>query len=1045
MTFEDGRTFAHRSIDVRDGKGTFLYGIHALQDVTLQQQTEKALREKNTLLERIFDNSHILIAYLDPQFNFLRVNTAYAAAEGKSPDFFIGKSHFELYPHAENEALFREVVKSRQPCHVRQRPFDYPGHPERGTTWWDWSLLPVQGESQELEGVLLILQDVTQQARALQGLRRRNRVYAVLKDCTHVILRSTDETELLQAFCDQLVNSGGFRLVWVGYARHDEQRSVEAMASAGDDNGYTRQVRITWADTERGRGPAGRAIRTGHSVVLRDTQSDPDFAPWRETAREHGYRSLLALPLRCSGDILGSLNLYSSDVDAFDDEEVELLSTLAEDLSYAIESLREKRARAEAEEMLQLRLQTIECTRNGVLIAEPGGAGVKIIYTNPAFSKITGYSSAEVLGQNPGFLHRDIATQAGLDVIRQAMRRGVSDSALVRNRRKDGSLYWNELHITPVRNRGGRITHWIGISNDVTEQIRYQEQLEYQSNHDTLTGLPNRNLLRDRLVQSIAYARRQQRVISVLWLDIDGLKLINDSFGHAEGDRVIQENARRLQEAAREGDTVARITGAEFAIILADVRHPDDVTPVCERLLTAVSQPLQVDDEWLKLSASIGISVYPDDAPDAETLLRYANIALHRSKEAGRNGFEYYQAAMNTEAMERLKLESQMRQALERDEFQLYYQPQIDLRTTHITGFEALIRWHHPTRGMVSPATFIPLAEECGLIVPLGWWVLKEACRQIKQWQREGLPTVTVAVNLSARQLEQPDIVQQIAKVLEEADVKPGCIALELTESAVMRNPETLLHRLQALRELGLSLAMDDFGTGYSSLSNLHRFPFNKIKIDQSFVKTLNSDPHNAAIVGAIIAMTHSLKLRTVAEGVEGEAQLRFLERLDCDELQGYYFSRPVPASEAGGMLRQPVPLFTPRTDEPTNRQTILVVDDDKIVARTLEEELKTEGYHILTANSGAEALDLLAIEQVQVIFSDHRMPSMTGVELLSRVSEIYPRIVRIMLTAHADIETVTSAVNSGHVQHILYKPWDSEQLRETARRAFMEARNSQG
>jgi diguanylate cyclase (GGDEF)-like protein/PAS domain S-box-containing protein len=1007
---------------------------------TVQLQTEKELREKNALLERIFNNSHILIAYLDPQFNFLQVNTAYAAAEGRTPDFFIGKNHFELYPHAENEALFREVARSRQPYHARQRPFDYPGHPERGTTWWDWSLLPVLGESQELEGMLLILQDVTQQSRAMQSLSRRNRVYAVLKDCTHVILRSRDEAGLLQAFCDQLVNSGGFRLVWVGYARHDERRSVEPMAAAGEDDGYIRQARVSWADdSERGRGPAGRAIRSGRSVVLRDAQSDPDFAPWHQAAREHGYRSLLALPLRVGREVLGSLNLYSGEVDAFDDEEVELLSTLAEDLSYAIESLREKRARAEAETLLQLRLQTIESTRNGVMIAEPDGGEIKIIYTNPAFSEITGYAGSEVLGRNPRFLHGDDVAQPGLDVLREAQRRGSSDAALVRNYRKDGSLFWNELHLTPVRNSSGTITHWIGISNDVTEQKRYQEQLEFQSNHDTLTALPNRNLLRDRLAQAMTYAQRHGRLISVLLLDLDGLKRINDNFGHAVGDLLLQQIAQRLQETVREGDTVARMAGDEFAIILADVGHSEDTTMVCERLLSEVSRPLQVADEWLTLTTSIGISVFPNDANEADTLLRYANIALHRCKETGRNGFEYYQAEMNSEAMERLRLESQLCAALEHGEFELYYQPQLDLRSGSIAGFEALIRWNRPQQGVVSPATFIPIAEESGLILPIGKWVLEEACRQLKRWQEAGLPAVTVAVNLSAKQLEQADIVQQIAATLGAAGVEPGSLVLELTESTVMRRPEMLSQRLQELRQLGLTLAMDDFGTGYSSLSYLHRFPFNTIKIDRAFIANLTSDPHSAAIVKATLAIAHSLKLNTVAEGVEEEAQLRLLERLGCDEVQGYFLGRPTPAGEAEALLRQAAPLFTPR-DERVDRPSILLVDDDMIIRRTLEKELQNSGYHILCADSGARALEVLALEPVQVIISDNRMPGMSGVELLSRVSELYPEIRRIMLTAYADTDTVTAAVNRGHVHHILYKPWNSKQLLSSVKTAFREA-----
>lgn len=1039
LSLDDGRTFSHSSFDVHGKGGEFLYGIHLLQDVTLPQQTHRELTKTNQLLERIFNNTHILTAYLDPQFNFLRVNSAYAKADGKVPVFFIGKNHFELYPNEENEAIFRQVVESREPYCTHQRPFVNPLHPERGTTWWDWSLFPIMDDSQELAGLLLILQDVTSQTRANQRLKRLNRIYAVISDCIHVILHNTDETELLQSFCDQLVESGGFSLAWVGYARNDAQHTIEPMASAGDDRGYIQQAHITWDKSERGRGPVGKAIRSGKNVIVHDTKHDPSFGPWYEAARERNYRSMLALPLRCNRKIIGTLNLYSAEVDAFDSDEVENLATLAEDLSYAIESLREKQKRVEADRLVELQLHTIENSRNGVMIAEPAGHSFKCIYVNPAFSAITGYAKKEVLGKNPAFLHRHDTTQSGLDVIKHTLQSGSSGSALLRNYRKDGSLFWNELHLSPVHDSKGAITHWVGILNDITEEKSYREQLEYQSNHDTLTGLPNTNLLQDRLAQAITYAERHQRVISVLWLDIDGLKLINDSLGHAAGDRLLQLIAQRLRQSARPGDTVSRVAGDEFAIVLADVRHADDIAPICQRLLTEVTQPLQIDNDWQKVSANIGISVYPDDASNSETLLRNANLALHRSKESGKNHFEYYQPQMNAEAMERLQLENQLRQALAKGEFTLHYQPQVDMQRRCITGFEALIRWQHPSRGMVPPATFIPLAEECGLIVPIGKWVLEEACRQLKSWQQAGLRDVTVAVNLSARQLEQADIVQQIAKALDAADIKPGSLALELTESAVMRNPAIMAQRLQQMRQLGLDLAMDDFGTGYSSLSNLHRLPFDKIKIDRSFINTLTHDPHIAAIVSAIIAMAHRLKLKTVAEGVEEEAQMRFLERLDCDEIQGYYFGRPLPASEAEAMLRQTGPLFTRRDDSPEKQPAILVVDDDKVVARTLEEELKSQDYRVITATCAADALDVLAREPIQVILSDYRMPGMTGIELLSCVSELYPHIRRMMLTGYGDLETITSAVNKGRVHHILYKPWDSGQLRESVKTAFRE------
>lgn len=633
---------------------------------------------------------------------------------------------------------------------------------------------------------------------------------------------------------------------------------------------------------------------------------------------------------------------------------------------------------------------------------------------------------------------RDIDT-THYATLQGAISKGDSTTLRIHNHSKHGAEFWADFHITPIQINSGVITHWIGIANDITETKLLQKKLEHQSTHDELTELPNRSLFLERLQKCISDASHHQRIIALLLLDISGLRIINDSFGLSMGDHALQVTTQRLRDSMRLSDAMTRIMGSELAIILSDIKNVEDVTFMCERILNTISQPIEIDNTSVKLSGTIGISVFPNDGDNADSLLRFANIALHRAQKSKDNYFEFYHTEMNSETMERLQLENDLRSAITTNELELYYQPQIDTFTRKVSGYEALIRWNHPRRGLVSPCEFIPLAEQTGLIIPIGQWVLEQACYQVKRWQKLDFFNFTIAINISARQLEQFDMVESTLSTINNIGISTQYLVIELTESAVMNNPDLAERHLQSLREHGLKLAMDDFGTDYSSLAYIHRFPFDKLKIDQSFVRTLTSNPSNTAIVTAIIAMAHSLGLTTVAEGVETEAQLRFLERLGCDELQGYYFGRPAPPDQAVSALKQEAEIYPKRNVSSANTRTLLLVDDDRLIARSIQRALKDSDYRILYAESGNDALELLALEDVQVLLSDQRMPGMSGVELLAKVAEIHPSIRRIMLTGYADIGTVTSAVNQGHIHSVLYKPWENDELRSMIKGAFKE------
>ncbi len=470
---------------------------------------------------------------------------------------------------------------------------------------------------------------------------------------------------------------------------------------------------------------------------------------------------------------------------------------------------------------------------------------------------------------------------------------------------KDGTYRWIHDKIRVVYNAAGRPIDLVGSWMDITERKQAEEIVRYLAYYDALTGLPNRMLFNDRLTLAIAHARRNKQKLAIMFLDLDRFKTINDTLGYAVGDRLLQGVAERLKNYLRGEDTLARLGSDRFMLLLPGIIQVEDVAKIAQKLLEAFKRPFHFGDHELYVAASIGITLYPNDGEDIQTLMKNADTALYRAKEQGRDTYQFYTPSMNATALERLKLENSLRRALEREEFVIYYQPQVSLSTGEIVGVEALVRWQHPDLGMVPPMQFIPLAEETGLIVPLGLWVLREACAQNKAWQKSGLPALCMAVNISARLFKQPDLVETIARILKETQLDPNYLELELTEGTIMENAEAAIKTLHQLKEMGVHLSIDDFGTGYSSLSYLKRFPIDTLKIDRSFVWDITTDPDDAAITVLIINMAHNLGLKVVAEGVETKEQLEFLRSHHCDLFQGYLFSQPISAEAFIKLLQE--------------------------------------------------------------------------------------------------------------------------------------------
>ncbi len=577
----------------------------------------------------------------------------------------------------------------------------------------------------------------------------------------------------------------------------------------------------------------------------------------------------------------------------------EQTATLKDKLMAAQAELREERQRLKTEvykrrraqaEMLKLS-SALTHAADAVMVTNREG---RIEYVNPAFESITGFTREEVFGKTPDILRSDEQDTGVFDAMWRAIQNGEVYRCELVNRRKDGSVYHEEKTITPLKDAHGRITHFIATGVDISERIRAQEKLEYMAHHDAVTGLPNRVLLLDRVAQALARAQRDDRAVAVMFIDLDGFKMINDTVGHHFGDRFLGEVAARLQATVREHDTVARLGGDEFAIVLEGMNSMSDIGKVARKIIRDLAAPFLVDGREMYVTGSIGIARHPADGGDVHSLLRKADGAMYRAKQDGKNTYRFYSEVEGEQDTARLELEQQLRRAVERREFVMYYQPQVSIDTSEVVGVEALLRWQHPEHGIVEPKLFIPLLEETGMIVDVGDWVLREVCRHAVGWHALGLPPVRVAVNLSSKQFTKRDLVGEIARILDETGLDPRRLNIEITEGTLASKIESTVKTLEKLNALGVTISVDDFGVGYSSLNYLKRFPIHKLKIDQSFVRDVTTDVNDAAIASAVIALAHKLNLEVIAEGVETLEQLFFLSRQGCHEVQGHLISKPM-------------------------------------------------------------------------------------------------------------------------------------------------------
>ncbi|MCP5230182.1 EAL domain-containing protein [Accumulibacter sp.] len=661
-----------------------------------------------------------------------------------------------------------------------------------------------------------------------------------------------------------------------------------------------------------------------------------------------------------------------------------------------------------------------------------------ILFANAAALAMSGYAAEEVVGRKPQMFGSGLTPASTYREMSAALGSGVSWSGELINQRKDGGVFTERITISPITDQEGKVSFYFAIGEDSTRQRALETRLQAFGSTDALTGLRNRIGFLAEFVRLATHVADANTGIAVVHIDIDDFESVNRQLGHRYGDRLLVDIGQRLADAVREADVVARLAGDEFGLLLVvpDIASGDDYEEISGRLQAALRPPFSFAERTIDIRSSLGFACFPADGDEGGELLACATSATQQVKRDGGNGVARFERALGSEDAERRELLGELREVVRKRQLLLHYQPQLSLQTGALIGMEALLRWQHPEKGLIPPGRFIPCAEESGLIIGIGEWVLDEACRQMRAWLDAGFPPIKVAVNLSARHFRLAKLYQNVGDALAVHRIDPRTLELEITESAMMHDVAMSARTSERLKEIGVRLSLDDFGTGYSSLAYLSRFPIDVVKIDQSFVRDIISSPANAAIAQAIIAMSHKLGKIVLAEGVETEEQMHYLRRNDCDEMQGYFFSRPLPADQLA-LLRSAGTRLSFGSGKDEAPPTVLLVDDEPSILSALNRLLRREGYRVLVAGSAEAAFAVLARESVEVILSDQRMPVMTGTELLARVKTLYPRTVRMVLSGYSEITAVTDAINKGAIHKYLSKPWDDEHLKSEIRDAF--------
>jgi len=740
-----------------------------------------------------------------------------------------------------------------------------------------------------------------------QQRERINHLYAAWTQSADIIVRESDEVKLLNEVCRIIANHVSFKLVWVGMAESDNW--VSTVAASHPDSPLLGNTRIsTDAALPEGRGPTGTAIREGVPKILNNFLNEPSTLPWQPVAAAENIHASAAFPLMRGGHCIGAISVYSSEQDYFTPDVIDLMRGLTDDISYALDNFDREKLRLKAEHELRIAAAAFE-SQEGIIVTD---ADNNILRVNKSFIKLTGYSAEEIIGKPADILKSDQQSSKFYAAMRKSIIRDKYWQGEIWNKRKNGVICPDWLCITAITNHEGAITNYVGTFTDISQRKADEERIKNLAYYDPLTTLPNRTLLFDRLNLALNFSHRNKTYGALMFLDLDNFKTLNDTLGHDRGDQLLIEVGRRLQSCVRDVDTVARLGGDEFVVMLEfldeqETEATGQAFAVAEKIRSNLAKFYLLNsnsDNTLQpyvkhySTGSIGFVLFLGHETSSEELLKRADVAMYQAKQAGRNAIRVFVPEMQQALNLRASLETDLRNALDRNELSLHYQVQVD-ELGQPVGAEALIRWVQSERGMLSPAEFIPLAEETGLILPIGHWILQQGCKTLVDWAKyPETRELKLAVNISSRQLSQPDFVEQVCSMLAETGANPALLKLEITESVVLDNVEDTIAKMHAIRGLGITFSMDDFGTGYSSLSYLQKLPLEQLKIDQSFVKNMAFNTHDSAIIRTILALGKNLGINVIAEGVETEAQRELLTSYGCPKFQGYLFGRPVPADD---------------------------------------------------------------------------------------------------------------------------------------------------
>lgn len=857
-----------------------------------RHRTETVLRQSEARYRLLFEYAPDGVVIVDSESHCLDANASICQMLGYSRDELIGRHVSAIvvqngvqHPDPALQKTIEVEMNGAREWQLRRKNGSVFAADVMATTMPDGNLLGM-------------IRDITERKAIESRVQRLTQLYAALSQCNQAIVRCTSAAELLPQICRVAVNFGGMKTAWIGMI-DEASKLIKPVAAFGAGIKYLEGIEVSVdANHPAGSGPSGAAIRKKKPIWCQDFQHDPATVVWHERAEIFGWGASASLPLYRKGVVLGVFNLYAGGTNSFDEAAQNLLVEMAMDISYALNNFaieEERKQSVEALRVSEQRLRTIiETEPECVKVVDRNGS---LLDMNPAGLAMLEADSVEIVRQHSllEFIlpeHRDAFT-----ALHQRVMGGESDSLEFEVLGLKGTRRWLESHAAPMRDERGEVTTLLGVTRDITERKRNEARINFLANFDILTGLPNRAQLDKHLKYALTLAKRSNGRLALMFIDIDRFKDINDSLGYSAGDAFLVEVSRRFKLALREEDMAARLGGDEFILMLPG-NDADGAAQAAQKLLHAISRPYRNKQYDLVVTASIGIALYPEDGMDMETLIKNAETAMYRAKQEGRDGCRFFTGEMQARATRNLQLVNALRHALANGQFQVHYQLQVSNKNGRMTGAEALLRWRHPLLGDVSPAEFIPVAEDSGLILPIGEWVLRSAVQQLKRWISSGHPPISIAVNLSAVQFRHPGLLDMVTRILNEERLPPQYLELELTEGVAMYDPQEAITVMNNLHKLGIRLSIDDFGTGYSSLNYLKKFKVYKLKIDQSFVRDINTDLEDKAIVAAIISMSKSLGLKTIAEGVETAEQLDLLRTQGCDEAQGYYYSKPISADQ---------------------------------------------------------------------------------------------------------------------------------------------------